>query len=285
MSTLRLMTQNQWNRTENAPAWEEKGLDCTSATRMKGHVQVFREICPDIVGGQEVNKDMQLDFMLYCQQEKLPYTIIWGNMTPIFYRADKLELLDTEYLLYPKRFENYEGTFNDANSKSCNVAVFRNKESKKVFIFATTHLWWRNGTNPDYKYYQAGSDEARAYQLKLANEMIEKHRAAYQNCPVVLLGDMNARLGSPALNYALGEGGYLHAHDVATDFRHEGRGYCSCTPNGPGTKWLDGTPADAIDHILVKGMPEGAIKRFDRYTPDYYLLLSDHAPVYIDMTL
>ena len=32
-------------------------------------------------------------------------------------------------------------------------------------------------------------------------------------------------------------------------------------------------------------MPEGAIKRFDRYTPDYYLLLSDHAPVYIDMTL
>ena len=282
---LRLMSQNQWNYTANAPAGEEKGLDCTSATRMKGHVQVFKDLCPDIVGGQEVNKDMQLDFMLYCQQEKLPYTIIWGNMTPIFYRADKLELLHTEYLLYPKKFKDYEGSFNDANSKACNLAVFREKESGKVFIFATTHLWWRNGTNPDYRWYQAGSDEARAYQLGLANEMIEKYRAAYGGCPVVLLGDMNARLGTPALNYALGEGGYLHAHDVATDFVHEGRGYCSCTPNGPGEKWLDGTYADAIDHILVKGLPEGAVKRFDRYTPDYYLQLSDHAPVFIDMEL
>ena len=55
--------------------------------------------------------------------------------------------------------------------------------------------------------------------------------------------------------------------------------------NSPAEKWLEGTPADAIDHILVKGMPEGAVKRFDRYTPEYYLLLSDHAPVYIDVTL
>ena len=285
MSTIRLMSQNQWNYTENCDVWRDLGLDCSSAVRMKGHVQVFKDLMPDVVGGQEVNKDMQLDFMLYCQQEKLPYTIIWGNMTPIFYRADKLELLATEYLLYPKKFMDYEGAFNDSNSKSCNLAVFREKASGKVFIFATTHLWWRNGTNPDYKFYQAGSDEARAYQLGLANAMIDKYRKAYGYPPVVLLGDMNARLGSPALNYALGEGGYTHAHDVATDFVHEGRGYCVCTPRGPADKWLDGTPADAIDHILVKDMPEGAVKRFDRYTPEYYIKLSDHAPVFVDVEL
>ena len=59
MATLRLMTQNQWNYTPNAPAWEEKGLDCSAETRMRGHVRVFKELLPDIVGGQEVNKDMQ----------------------------------------------------------------------------------------------------------------------------------------------------------------------------------------------------------------------------------
>ncbi|MBQ3063247.1 MAG: endonuclease/exonuclease/phosphatase family protein [Clostridia bacterium] len=282
---LRLMSQNQWNYTNNCEVWQSLGLDCSSPVRMKGHVQVFKDLAPDVVGGQEVNKEMQLDFMLYCQAEKLPYTILWGNMTPIFYRADKLEVLATEYLLYPKKFEDYEGSFNDSNSKACNLAVFREKASGKVFIFATTHLWWRNGTNPDYKFYQAGSDAARAYQLGLADAMIEKYRAMYDNCPVVLVGDMNARLGTPALNYALGEGGYTHAHDVATEFAHEGRGYCACTPRGPADKWLDGTPADAIDHILVKGLPAGAVKRFDRYTPEYYLKLSDHAPVFVDVEL
>ncbi len=282
---LRLMSQNQWNYTNNNEVWEALRLDCSAEVRMKGHIQVFKDLMPDVMGGQEFNKDMQLYFGLYCQEEKLPYTLIWGNMTPIVYRADKLELLDTEYLLYPKKFRDYEGSFNDANSKACNMAVFREKASGKVFIFATTHLWWRNGTNPDYKFYQAGSDEARAYQLGLANEMIERYRARYGNCPVVLVGDMNARLGTPALTFALGEGGYAHAHDVATEYAHEGRGYCACTPRGPADKWLDGTPADAIDHILVKGLPEGAVKRFDRYTPEYYLKLSDHAPVYIDMEL
>ena len=149
MSTLRLMSQNQWNRTDNHPYWEEKGLDCSSEVRMKGHTKVFKEIMPDIIGGQEVNKDMQLDLRFYCLEEGLPYTLIWGNMTPIIYRADKLELLDTEYILYPEEVEGFEGSFCDAKSKSANLGVFRDKESGKVFIFLTTHLWWKNGQDPD----------------------------------------------------------------------------------------------------------------------------------------
>ena len=49
--------------------------------------------------------------------------------------------------------------------------------------------------------------------------------------------------------------------------------------------WQDLPFETAIDHILVKNAPEGAVKRFDRYCPDYYLLLSDHAPVYVDIEL
>ena len=268
-TTLKIYCQNVWNSTPLGRTALQRDL----IFDRDADVCLFQECGPKTIrAGEEA-----LPPMLSVRYDEVPTEAGMLNYTPVFYKRDRFDLIDHGYFLF-------EGK-NDANSKSCNLGVFRNKESGKVFIFATTHLWWRNGNTPTYRWYQAGSDEARAYQLGLANEMIERYRAAYGNCPVVLVGDMNARLGSPALTYALGEGGFTHAHDIATDFRHEGRGYCTCTGEGPAEKWLEGTPADAIDHILVKGMPEGAVKRFDRYTPEYYLLLSDHAPVYIDVAL
>lgn len=276
--TIRLMSQNQWSRTHNKPFWEERGLDCSAEVRMKGHVRVFKELMPDIMGGQEVNGDMLILFKVYCLEEDLPYSIIWGNMTPIIYRADKFELLDTAYLLFPEALEGYEGSFCNGRTKSANVGVFRNKETGNVFIFATTHLWWKSDAA------QAGSSEARRVQLQMTNDLINQYREKHEGCPVILTGDMNARLNSPAIQWALSEGGYTHAHDIATDFRHEGRGYNGCNSSRLGV-WQDLPFETAIDHILVKGIREGAVKRFDRYCPDYYLLLSDHAPVYIDIEL
>lgn len=281
MSKLRLMGHNQWN-TDKRSAWTEQGFDCSAETRMHGFIRVFKELCPDVVGGQEINKDMQLYLMLYAQEEKLPYTMLLGNMTPIIYRADKLEVLATEYLLFPKTLAGFAGEFNDVNSKSCNVAVFRDKEGGQVFIFVTAHLWWRNGSDPSYYSYQAGSDEARTEQLRLANGLVDKYRAIYGDVPVVIAGDMNTAVGTPALNY-LEENGYVHAHDAATEYTTELSGYCRCGEKGPADKWLDTPYTVADDHIYVKDMPAGAVKRFDRYMPEYYLQLSDHAPVYIDV--
>ena len=284
MSKLRLMSQNQWNNTPNRPSWEARGLDCSAEVRMKGHAEVFAELLPDVVGGQEVNKEMQQLLMLALTEKRLPYTMLWGNFTPIFYRADQLELLDTAYLLYPKQIEGLEGGFNDVKSKSCNLGVFRAKADGTVFLFATTHLWWRS-SNPESKHYQAGSDEARLYQIRLATEMIASYQAKYGNCPVFLVGDMNANLHSPALQYAMNEAGYTHAHDAAVEYASENRGYNSCGPNGPGNAWQDRPYPTAIDHILYKDLPKGAVRRFDRYMTEDYLYLSDHAPVYVDVEL
>ena len=277
MNKLRLMTQNQWNYTNNNEVWEALGLDCSAAVRMKGHIQIFKDLMPDIVGGQEVNIDMQMLFKFYCLEENLPYTIVWGNMTPLIYRADKFELLDTEYILYPATVADFEGKFNDANSKSLNLGVFRDKQSGKIFIFATTHLWWMSDER------RPGSSEVRRRQIKQATELLAKYQQKYDNCPIIFVGDMNARFNSPAIQYALGEGGYRHAYHLATDYRFEERGYNACGPKAPGT-WQHTPFETAIDHILVKDIPEGAISRFDRYCPDYYLTVSDHAPAYIDIT-
>lgn len=282
MGKLRLMSQNQWNSVENAPAWEAMGLDSSAACRMKGHIRVLKELMPDILGGQEVNAVMQQYLKFYCMDEGLPYTQIWGNFTPLIYRADKLELVDSEYLLYPKEIPGWEGEFNDVKSKSCNLGVFRSKEDGKVFIFATTHLWWMNGEEPGTLYYRAGSDEARTYQVGLALALIRKYQEKYDNCAVFFVGDMNTGYNSEAIQLALNEGGFRHAHDVAVEYACEGAGYNRCNPNGPG-KWLDWPFELSIDHILVKDIPENCVKRFERYTPDYYLQVSDHAPVYVDV--
>lgn len=282
MSKLRIMSQNQWNYTNNNTKWEDIGMDCSAKVRMKGHVRVLRELLPDIVGGQEVNVEMQKFLKFYCMDAELPYAQIWGNYTPIIYRADKLELLDTEYLLYPEYVEGYEGCFNDALSKSCNLGVFRNKERGKTFIFATTHLWWQNGTNPKVQFYRPGSDQVRTMQIKLAIDMIDKYQKKYDNCPVIFVGDFNTGYNSETIQYALTKRSFRHAHDVAVDYACEHNGYNCCNPQEPG-HWQNLPFENAIDHILVRDVPEGSVRRFERYTPDYYLALSDHAPVYIDI--
>ena len=284
MGKIRIVSQNQWNKTPNLEAWESMGLDCSAKVRMKGHVKILGELLPDILGGQEVNSDMQKFLKLYSIDEGLSYTMIWGNFTPIIYRADKLELLDSEYLCYPEAVECYEGCFNDVLSKSCNLGVFKDKSDGKIFIFATTHLWWKNGSNPESRCYQRGSDEVRVMQAQMADKLIRKYQEKYGNCPAIFVGDMNAGYDSTVVRWVLGEGGYSHAHDIATDYVDETSGYNGCGPSGPGT-WDTRGFKTAIDHIFVRDMPEGAVRRFDRYTPDAYLYLSDHAPIIADIEL
>ena len=275
------MSQNQWNCTPNSQWWEERGLDCSAECRMKGHVRVLSDLLPDVLGGQEVNMEMQKHLLWGLLESKLPYTQIYGNYTPIIYRADKLELLDTEYILYPEYGYDYEGKFNDSRSKSCNLGVFRVKEDGMVFVFATTHLWWMS-SNPESKSYQLGSDEAREYQLNMAINRLEELKAQY-DCPVILVGDLNANYNSTAVQSAL-KRGYSHAHDIATDFIDEDWGYHYCF--GDGYKpYIEKSFEYGIDHILVKYAPENFVSRFERYTPDYYLPLSDHSPVFIDVIL
>ena len=173
MSSLRLMSQNQWYWSDNRPEWQELGLDSSAATRMHGHIQVFKDLMPDVVGGQEITPEMQQYFKFYAAEEGLSqYALIWGNYTPIIYRSDKLELVDTEYLRYPTAIEGLPGKYNDTGSKGATLGVFRIKENGKMFIFLTTHLWFKRG-NPEHPKYYPGSNEARAYQMRLAKEMIE----------------------------------------------------------------------------------------------------------------
>ena len=142
-----------------------------------------------------------------------------------------------------------------------NIGAFREKASGKVFAFGTTHLWWKSGDKTKMfsagSAYQAYSDEAREYQIALLAEKIMDFRQKY-DCPAVVVGDFNTDYNSKAVGY-LFVNGFHHAHDIAVEYAEES--------------------------IMLLGEREGSVKRFERYSPDYYFPISDHSPAYIDLEL
>lgn len=277
---LRLMSTNQWACDKNHSAWEEKGEDCSYSARMPGFLKYYLETKPDMLGLQEVTAKMADKLMrLFCA-EGLPYALLWGKDTPIIYRTDLFELVDSTFLIYPEEFPGHEGCFNNSKTKSYNAGVFRIKENGKLFILMSTHLWWKNGSNPASKSYQPYSDEARAYQMSLAVQCLDKLQKKY-HCPAVVMGDMNAVYSSLAVQHAL-SCGFLHAYDIAVEHRDEGNGHHYCFADGY-KPYVPTAFENSIDHILVRGFDEGAVRTYDRYAPDYYMCLSDHIPVWIDV--
>ena len=277
MAKLRIMTHNQWKADSNLPAWQEKGFDCSSRVRTQGFARVYNDLLPDIIGAQEVSAKMAEDIMEHLTSIGLNYAVLWGRDTPIFYRPDKFELVNSEFALYPDEFPGHEGIFNNGKTKSYCIGVFRTKEDGKLFIFASTHLWWKSSNDQPY------SNEARAYQLGLLIDRIDKLQKAY-DCPAVIVGDLNAGYNSDALNAAFSRG-FLHAHDLATEYKDDSVGLHYCFPAGFYDYYYDWEFERAIDHILVRGADRLTVRRFERYSPEYYLPLSDHSPAFVDVEL
>ena len=137
-------------------------------------------------------------------------------------------------------------------------------------------------SDPESKHYQPGSDEARTYQLNMAIDHLEELRKKHE-CPIVIVGDLNAEYTKPAIRNALNRG-YEHAHDIATDFSDSDWGYHYCFADGY-KPYVKAPFEKALDHILVKYASKDFVRRFERYTPEYYLPLSDHSPVFVDVVL
>ena len=281
MAKLRIMSNNIWNMDDNCEVWRALGEDCSAEVRMKGIARVYGELRPGVVGLQEASHKMIDCLMTELAAVGLRYAVQWTRFTSILYRPDLFELLDSEYLLYPVTMEGYEGCFNDGRSKSLNVAVFRCKEDGHVFVLGNTHLWWKS-SNPADPSFQRGSDEARVLQIGLASGLIAKYQKQYA-APAVFLGDMNCGYRAAPIQVAL-QSGFVHAHDAATEYASEGNGHHYCYPSGH-KPYVPQPFVNAIDHILLRDAPKDAVRRFDRYTPDYYETLSDHYPVYIDAVL
>lgn len=281
MGNLRIMSHNVWKCDNNLPDWIAKGEDCSAIARAKGMVRVYTETKPDIIGFQEMSSVMSEEIILGLAKQGYKYALLWGKDTPILYKQERLELLNSDFLMYPVEVPGLKGEFNNHGTKSWSIAVFKDKTDGKKLIFMSTHLWWKSG-DLNSEDYQEGSDEARVYQLNMAMDKLEELQVQH-NCPVILVGDLNADYTKPVIKNAMLRG-YEHAHNIATEFAEEDWGYHYCF--GDGYKPYENASFEkAIDHILVKFAPKDFIRRFERYTPDYYLPLSDHSPAFVDVVL
>lgn len=280
MTKLRIMSNNVWWCSNNNDAWAAIGADCSNAARAPGFARVYEELQPDIIGLQECAALMCHTLFTVLAEQNSPYAVLWGRDTPVLYRKDKFEVVESDVLIYPESIQEYGDGFNNLKTKSYCIGVFRMKETGQMIIFGTTHLMYKSG-NPNYPNYLPFVDEARAWQLGQLMNKADEYRQKY-HCPAVIVGDLNAYPGSQALNLA-NERGFLNAHDVATDYTEELSGMHKCDQSGYDIHPAEGGFARSLDHILVKG--DLAVRRFERYHPDYYMPLSDHFPAYIDVEL
>lgn len=280
------MSNNIWCCGDNDKRWAEKGEDCSAEHRAKGFVKVYAQTLPDVIGLQECTWRLADNLMQLFKDGKEPYALLWGRDTPIIYRTDKLELVEGDYLIYPLEVPGFEGEFNNAKTKSYCIGVFRTKEDGKLFIFASTHLWWKSSNKDEVRHpedYQPYSDEAREYQINMLMDRVEELIEKY-NCPAIIVGDFNAKYDSLAVQSAF-KRGYVHAHDIATDYRDEKNGHHFCYNEGYDHYENPKPFKESIDQFIIKGVKDGFVKRFDRFYEDYYMSLSDHFPMWSDVEL
>ena len=280
-----LMSNNQWLCDANL--WHDTGDDCSAEARVGGLLRAYKEIMPDVLGLQESSERMAELMMaeLKCVDlgdgKTAKYSYISGGNTPIIYRSDKYRLLESGFFLYPEHIDDIEGSFNNIESKSYCFGVFEDRNTGKRFALMTTHLWWKS-SNPSSGRYQARSNEARAYQIGLASERMDRVIAKYR-CPCVLMGDLNASVNSLCLERARNEG-WTEVYDLCVGDRDETCGFHPCEAHGY-SRGESGSFCRAIDHILIKNGEGTTVNFFRRLTHEWFDRLSDHYPLYIDLSL
>ena len=214
----------------------------------------------DIVGTQEGNKwqiaDLQALMPAYdCTGH--PYSDNTGNIhnATIFYKRDKLELLDEGTFWYSPTPDVESKGWDATDLRLCHWGKFRDKASGKEFFFFNSHLYWR-------------LHEARANSGKVH---IAKVKEIAGDKPVVSVGDFNSGENSPQMK------------DIFTLLR-DSRKVSASAPQGSVDTNLGGGnfvgPAKGrIDFILVS--PSIEVKDYavleDKRANGHYP--SDHLPI------
>lgn len=272
-SDLRLLSNNTWNCDANR--WQSLGEDCSAPARYRGLCAVYLALEPDVICFQEMTAVMigLLQKELTAQGRSyslLTYTS--GSVKPytcILYRSDRLELLEQGHHDFAYG--------NDANSKGYTWGYFEMKETGKRFVALSTHLWWKSETA------EAGSNgwrESQAKEICAATAEMEKK----YGCPVFAMGDFNCNTNSQAYKNFL-SGGFADTFDLATGFRDDNKGYHTCTASGYAREKVTPYKGNAIDHIMLRNPCGTEVLTFDHTRPMFYIKLSDHYPVFVDVKL
>ena len=189
----------------------------------------------DIFGAQEVCHD-QLEDML----SRLPeYDYIGvarddgktkGEYSPVFYRRDRFELLDSGTFWLSETPEEVSFGWDAVCRRVCSWGYFKDKQTKKKFWFFNTHM--------DHKGKTARVEGAKLVLAKIAQMCKEKST-------VILTGDFNVAQNSPAYNTFAQSGVLADAYELAP---------VKFAPAGTFNSFnVSNHSEKRIDHIFVSG--------------------------------
>lgn len=188
--------------------------------RMEMLADLYKTYSPDVLGLQEFHdrpRAVLYPLLMSAGYTEVRYTdsdsqIVTGKSTPLFYKADRLDLLDCGYMLYTDAPDLYSSAYqslvspyasmeelkyNDY-SKSITWGIFRVKATGHVFLAASTHLFYqRPGTTEDDRARDALWRRAQAALAKelifaAADDYLAREGLEAGSMTVLLGGDINA---------------------------------------------------------------------------------------------
>jgi len=242
-------------------AWENRRDMVASTIRFRG---------PDVVGTQE-GKIHQL----YDLEERLPaYEWIGvgresgGNeFSALFYRTDRLELLDhhTFWLSDTPTVPGSRG-WDAALPRIVTWARFRDRTTGDSLFVLNTHF----------------DHEGEAARRKSARFIAEAVEGWAKGAPIVVMGDLNARVGSPPYEVLTGR------DSVASSPLRDAKTVSEQPHHGPLSTFSRFQPAvipeHRIDYILVG--PEVEVRRHGHLNEKWDgAYPSDHLPVLAELVL
>jgi len=251
---IRVMTYNAWSDHPAHPAWASRRPACAA---------VFHEARADVISGQEFSIGMLRDLEVDLPEYR------WvgvgrddgaeaGEFTPVFYRPDRFELVDSgTFWLAPQDSPSALG-WNARCRRTATWARLRDRNSGREFCVFSTHLdHW--------------GEEARIESAKL---LVRRCPVIADTLPSIMAGDFNCRPRS-------------EPYQLLTREWKDARIAAQTPAAGPLKTWRGwsrvGLGAGRIDYVFC---PLGVIVR--NYTVmenEATRRASDHWPVVVDMDL
>lgn len=267
-SNLRIMANNVWSRDNNNTTWANMGENCSALVRAKGLVTCYMAFKPDVINVQEMSKTMLAYIIQNFANAGYNYAATETiKALNIIYNTETLTLIEHGYYIFPYGC--------NSSSKGYAWALFEHNSTGERFVSVSTHFWWKSESA------QAGSDE---YRNRQANEAADKclELASTYNCPVFIGGDFNAKTSSQAMKNIINKG-LLNAFGTAIESDNLGSHH-PCGPEGF-SRGSAGTNGEAIDHMFYCNLGDAELNAFRRTQPYFFIKLSDHYPLYVDVTL
>ena len=231
------------------------------AMRRRAIPAMLEDVQPDVFGTQEIT-DIQIAYLdRRCPDYKHEGIFREPDgkkeCASLYYNSNSVDLLDWGGFHLSETPSVPSLGWDGAVKRTAVWARLRMKDSKKEFIFVTTHL--------DHK-----GQEARTKGLDLILDTLSVINKG--KLPCVLVGDLNMTEGNPALVRLSGEMKNARETAVSSDDRY--------SFNGFGQSWTGN-----IDYIWYKGFKK--CTDFKVVTRKYLHInyISDHYPIRADLQL